>query len=258
MDGSMHFSGIISPITLPLAFVSPALTAILIGFLWFRRPRVPAVLPGIPLALLSIALQVLPGTIGILSAFQKISTRRQAGLKNVGEALADATGSIPIAIALSIGCIVALMIFQIICDRRDEQTEWNEPKDKPTHRIVFILSAISALATMALLWFFERTLDIICVIVDPARLSEAKPILNQISMGGAAAMISQRLLLGAALSLVLAAAFLCAPLLLLVGEVSDWVRTQSWTFAIMTVVCLILFGITYHNQILYMISLTQR
>jgi hypothetical protein len=218
----------------------------------------PAVLPGIPLALTSTVLQVLVGAIGILSAFQQIATHRQAGIRNVAEAIADATESFPIAIVLSIGCIVALMIFQMICDRRDEQTEWSEPEDKPAPRIVFILSAISALAAMALLWFFERTIDLIFVIVDSARLSEAQLRLSHMSIVEVAAMISHRLMLSSALSLALAAAFLAAPLFLLAGEVPEWVRTQSWTFAIVTLVCLILFGVAYHNEILYMISLTQR
>jgi hypothetical protein len=217
----------------------------------------PAVLPGIPLALISITLQVLVGAIGIPAAFQQIALHKNAGIKNVVEAITDATGSFPLAIALSIGCIVALVIFQRICDQRDEQIEWSEPPDRPAPRIVFFLSTIYALAAMALLWFFESTIDFIFVIIDSARQTEAQLRLGHMGIAEVAAMISHRLLLSTALSFVLTAVFLSAPFFLLAGEVPEWVRTQSLTFAIVTVGCLILFGVAYHNEITYIISLTQ-
>ncbi|HME57044.1 MAG TPA: hypothetical protein VKF63_01805, partial [Terracidiphilus sp.] len=68
MDGALNFIGILRSITFSLAFVSPVLTAILIGFLWFRprRSRMPAVLPGIPLALISPMLLVFVAVNGLL------------------------------------------------------------------------------------------------------------------------------------------------------------------------------------------------
>lgn len=257
MNGAMDSVSAFGPITFVMAFVGPALTLILIGFLWFcpRRFRMPAVLPGIPLALTSIALQVLVGTFGILRAFQEIATQRRAGVRNVAGSIAAVTGSFALAIALSIGCIAALVIFQVICDRRNEQTEWSEPEDKLAPRIVFFLTAISALATMALLWFFGRTVDLILVIVDPMRTAEAQQRLGHLGIGEVAAVISHRLILCEVLSLGLAALFLAAPFSLLAGEAPEWVRGQSWTLAILTAVCLIPFGITFHQEILYMISL---
>jgi hypothetical protein len=260
MDESLNFVGTLRTITLTLAFVSPVLTAILIGFLWFRprRSRMPAVLPGIPLALISPLLQVFVAVYGVLKVFQELATGRLRGVRNLASSIAAVIGYFPIAIALSIGCIVALVIFQMICDRRDRETEWNEPEDRPAPRIVFILSAISALAAMALLWVFEGALDLVFLVSDSARLAEGRMRLGHMGTVEMAAMISHRLLLSSVLSLALAAAFLAAPLFLLVGEVPEWVRTQSWTLAIVTVVCLILFGVVYHNEILYMISITQR
>jgi hypothetical protein len=259
MNGATDSVSAFGSIAFPMAFVGPALTLALIGFLWFgpRRLRMPGVLPGIPLALTSIALQVLVGTLGILAAFQEIATRKLAGVRNVAGSLVAATGSLPIAIALSIGCVAALLIFQVFRDKRDEQIEWSEPEDKPAPRIVFFLTALSALATMALLWFFERTLDLILVVVDATRGAEAHLRFGHLGIGGAAALISHRLLLSAGLSFALMALFLAAPFSLLAGEAPEWVRGQSWTLAILTALCLIPFGIAYHQEILYMVSLTQ-
>jgi hypothetical protein len=259
MNGAMDSVSAFGPITFLMAFVGPALTLILIGFLWFypRRFRMPAVLPGIPLALTSIALQVLIGAFGMLRAFQEIATHRQAGVRNVAGSIAAVTGSFAIAIVLSIGCVATLVIFQAICDRRDEQTEWSEPKDSLAPGIVFFLTAISAFAAMALLWFFERTVDLVLVIVDRTRTAEAQQRIGHMGMGELAAVISHRLLLCEALSFALVGLFLAAPFSLLAGEAPEWVRVHSWTLAILTAVCLIPFGITFHQEILYLISLTQ-
>jgi hypothetical protein len=260
MDDALNFVATLRTITFLLAFVSPVLTAILIGFLWFRprRFRMPAVLPGIPLALISPVLLVFVAVNGVLKVFQELATGNLRGIRNLASSIAAVTGYIPIAIALSIGCVVALVIFQMICDRRDRETEWSEPQDRPAPRIVFILSTISALAAMALLWVFEGTLDLIFLVSDSARLPEARLRFVHMGIEEVAAMISHRLMLSSVLSLALAAAFLAAPLFLLAGEVPEWIRTQSWTLAIVTVVCLILFGVVYHNEILYMIAITQR
>ncbi|MGD0631260.1 MAG: hypothetical protein ABR987_18170 [Terracidiphilus sp.] len=258
MNGALASVSAFGPITFVMAFAGPTLTLILIGFLWFgpRRFRLPAVLPGIPLALTSIALQVLAGGIGILTAFQEIATQRLAGVRNVAGSMAVVTGSFTISIVFSIGCIAALAVFQVIRDRRDEQTEWSEPGNKLAPRIVFFLTALSALATMVLLWLFERTLDLIMVIVDSTRRVEAQQRLGDLGMGDVAATISHRLILCEAFSFVLLAMFMAAPFSLLAGEAPEWVRGQSWTLAILTALCLIPFGIAFHQEILYVTSLT--
>ncbi len=259
MNGAMESVSAFGPITFVMAFVGPVLILILIGVLWFcpRRFRMPAVLPGIPLALTSIGLQVLVGTFGILRAFQEIATQRLAGVRNVAGSIAAVTGSFAIAITLSIGCVAALVVFQVICDRRDEQTEWSEPEDNLAPRIVFFLTAMSALATMALLWFFERTVDLVLVIVDRTRMAEAQQRIGHLGMAELAAVISHRLILCEVFSFALVGLFLAAPFSLLAGEAPEWVRAQSWTLAILTALCLIPFGVTFHQEILYMISLTQ-
>jgi len=258
MNDAMASVSAFGPITFVMAFVGPTLTLILICFLWFgpRRFRLPAVLPGIPLALTSIALQVLAGGIGILTAFQEIATQRLAGVRNVAGSMAVVTGSFTISISLSIGCVAALVVFQVFRDRRDEQTEWPDPGNKLAPRVVFFFTAILAIATIALLWFFERTLDLIMVIVDSTRKVEAQQMLGNQGMGDVAAMISHRLILSEALSFVLLAMFMVAPFSILAGEAPEWVRGQSWTLAILTALCLIPFGIAFHQEILYMISLT--
>jgi len=258
MNGAVDSVSAFGPIAFVMAFVGPVLTLILISFLWFgpRRFRLPAVLPGIPLALTSIALQVLAGGIGILSAFQEIATQRLAGVRNVAGSMAVVTGSFTKSIVFSIGCIAALVIFQVIRDRRDEQTEWSEPGNNLAPRIVFFLTAISTLATLVLLWFFERTLDLIMVIVDSTRKVEAQQRLGDLGMGDVAAMISHRLLSCEALSFVVLVMFMTAPFWLLAGEAPDWVRGQSWTLAILTALCLIPFGIAFHQEILYVTLLT--
>jgi hypothetical protein len=258
MNGAMDSVSGFGPITFLMAFVGPALTLILIGFLWFcpRRFRLPAVLPGIPLALTSIAFQVLIGTFGILRAFQEIATQKRAGVRNVAGSMVAVTGSFTIAIALSIGCVVVLTIFPVISDRRNEEAEWSEPVDKLAPRIVFFLTAISALAAMALLWFFERTVDLIMVIVDGRRMAELQQRLGHIPIAQVAAVISHRLILCEVLSLALLALFMVAPFSLLAGEAPEWVRGQSWTLAILTALCLLPFGIAFHQEILSMISLT--
>ncbi len=257
MNGASASVSAFGPITFAMALVGPVLTLILIGFLWFgpRRFRLPAVLPGIPLALTSIVLQVLAGGIGILTAFQEIATQRLSGIRAVAGSMAVVTGSFTISIVFSIGCIAALVIFQVIRDRRDEQTEWSEPGNKLAPRIVFFLTAISALATMVLLWFFERTLDLIMVVVDSTRKVEAQQRLGDLGMGDVAAMISHRLIFCEALSFVLLVMLLAAPFSLLAGEAPEWVRGQSWTLAILTALCLIPFGIAFHQEILYLTSL---
>jgi hypothetical protein len=259
MNGKLDSVAGFGHIALVMAFAGPALTVILVVFLWFgpRRFRMPAVLPGIPLALTSIALQVMIGTFGILKAFQEIATRKLSGVRSVAGSMAEVTRSFPIAMALSIGCVAALLIFQVLRDRRDEQTEWSEPKDKPAPRIVFFLTALSALAMMGLLWFFERTVDLIMVIVDAKRKTEAQMIIGHMGIGEVAATISRRLILSEALSVALIALFLAAPFSLLAGEAPEWVRVQSWTLAILTAVLLIPFAIVYHQEILYMLSLSR-
>ena len=258
MNGAMASVSAFGTITFVLAFVGPTLTLILICFLWFgpRRFRLPAVLPGIPLALTSIALQVLVGAFGILRAFQEIARNRLAGVRNVAGSMAVVTGSFAISIALSIACVVALVVFQVFRDRRDEQIEWPDPGNKLAPRIVFFLTAISAVAAMALLWFFERTINLIMVIADSTRKVEAQQMLGQMRIGDMAAVISQRLILCGVFSLALFALFLLAPFSLFAGESPEWVRGQSWTLAILTALCLIPFGIAFHQEILYMISLT--
>jgi len=260
MNGAMDSVSGFGSLTFVMAFVGPALTLILVAFLWFgpRRFRLPAVLPGIPLTLTSIALQVLIGAFGILTAFQEIATQKRAGVRAVAASMAAVTGSFAIAIALSIGCVVALVIFQVIWDRRDEQTEQSEPENKLAPRIVFFLTTISALATMALLWFFERTLDLIMVIVDSTRKVEAQQRLGNIAIGEVAGVISRRLLLCELFSFALLALLFTAPFWLLAGEAPEWVREKSLTLAIVSALCLIPFGIAYHQEILYMISLAQR
>ena len=260
MDGAMQSVAGFGTLTFVIALIGPVLTLILIAFLWFgpRRLRVPAVLPGIPLALTSIAPQVLIGGFGILQAFQEIASQRRTGVRNVAGSMATVTGSFTLAIYLSIACVVALVIFQRIRERRDEQTERSEPENKLAPRIVFFLTAISVLATMAVLWFFERTLDLVMVICDSTRKFEAQQRLGNIPIADVAGMISRRLLLCEFLSFALTAFLFTAPFWLLAGDAPEWVREKSLTLAIVTALCLIPFGIAYHQELLYMISLTQR
>jgi hypothetical protein len=240
-----------------VAFAGPALTLIFIAVFWFgrRRFRLPAVLPGIPLALISIAPQVLIGAFGILTAFQEIASDKRTGVRAVAASLAEVTGSFATAILLSIGCVVALVVFQV-CGRRNEETERSEPGNKLAPRIVFFMTAASALATMGLLWFFERTLDLIMVIVDSTRKVEAQQRLGDVGMGEVAAIISHRLIFCEAFSFVVLVMLLAAPFSLLAGEAPEWVRGQSWTLAILTALCLIPFGIAFHQEIFYLTSLT--
>jgi hypothetical protein len=263
MNGALDSVAGFPTITFLLAFAGPVLNLLLIAFLWFgpRRLRMPAVLPGIPLALTSIAFQVLIGAYGILMAFQEISTQRRTGVRNVAGSMAAVTGSFTTAISLTIGCVVALIIFQALRDRRDEkrdeQTEPIEPGNKLAPRIVFFSTAICALATMALLWLLERTLDLIMVICDTTRKAEVQQRLGNIAISEVAGMISRRLLMCELFSFSLLTFFLTAPFWLLAGEGPEWVREKSLTLAIVTALCLIPFAFTYHQELLYMIHLTQ-
>ena len=76
-------------------------------------------------------------------------------------------------------------------------------------------------------------------------------------MGELAAMLSHRLLLCELASFALFALFLTAPFSLLAGEPPEWVGRQSWTLALLTALCLVAFGFAYHQEILYMLSLTR-
>ena len=263
MNGALDSVSAFPTITLVLAFAGPVLTLFLVAFLWFgpRKLRMPAVLPGIPLALTSIAFQVLIGAYGILMAFQEISTQRRAGVRNVAGSMAAVTASFTTAISLTIGCIVALIIFQAIRNRRDEQAdeqaESPNPGNKLAPRIVFFTTAICALATMALLWLLERTLDLVMLICDTTRKAEAQQRLGNIPIGQVAAVISRQLLLCELFSLALLAFFLTAPFWLLAGEPPEWVQEKSLTLAIVTALCLIPFAFAYHQEILYMIHLAQ-
>jgi hypothetical protein len=263
MNGAMDSVANFPPVTFFLAFVGPVLTLALVAFLWFgpRRLRMSAVLPGVPLALVSIVVQVLIGTFGILMAFQQIATQQRAGVRNVAGSMAATTGSFTTAISLSIGCVVALLIFQAIRERRDEQrdelTEPSERGNKLAPRIVFFLTAISALATMALLWFFERTLDVIMLICDNSRKGEAQERLGSIPTGEIAGAISRRLVLCELFSLALLALLLTAPFWLLAGEGPEWVREKSLTLAVVIALCLVPFAFAYHQEFVYMISLAQ-
>jgi hypothetical protein len=221
----------------------------------------PAVLPGIPLALTSIAFQVLIGAYGILTAFQEIATQRRAGVRNVAGSMAAVTASFTTAISLTIGCVVALVIFQAIRNRRDEQadeqTESPEPGNKLAPRVVFFTTAICAVATMALLWLLERTLDLVMLICDTTRKAEAQQRLGNIPIAEVAGMLSRRLLMCELISLLLLTFFLTAPFWLLAGEGPEWVQEKSLTLAIVTALCLIPFAFAYHQELLYMIHLTQ-
>jgi len=231
--------------------------------MWFgrRRLRLPPVLPGIPLALASIAPQVLIGAFGILEAFQQIATQQRTGVRNVAGSLAAVTGSFTTAICFSISCVAALVIFQVVRDRSEEQhddlTEENKPENGLAPRIVFFLTAITAVAIMALLWFFERTLDVIMLICDNTRKVEAQQRLGSIPIGELAGVISRRLLLCELFSFALLALCLTAPFWLFAGEPPEWVREKSLTLAIVIALCLIPFAFAYHQEILYMISLAQ-
>jgi len=223
--------------------------------------RMPAVLPGIPLALTSIAFQLLVGAFGILTAFQEISTQRRTGVRNVAGSMAAVTSSFTTAISLTIGCVLALIIFQAIRNRRDEQTEEQtespDPGNKLAPRIVFFTTAICALATMASLWLLERTLDLVMLICDTTRKAEVQQRLGNIPIAEVAGMISRRLLLCEVLSFALLAFFLTAPFWLLAGEGPEWVQEKSLTLAIVIALCLIPFAIAYHQELLYMIQLAQ-
>jgi hypothetical protein len=259
MNGALDSVSAYPSITFAMAFVGPVLTLILIAILWLfrRRLRMPAVLPGILLALTSIAPQVLIGAFGILTAFQQIASDRRTGVRAVAGSMAAVTSSFTAAIYITIACIAALVIFQIFCAQHDEETERPDPGNKLAPRILFFFTAASALASMAILWFFERTLDLIMVICDNSRKFEAQQRLGNIAIGSVAAVISRRLLMCEFFSLALLALLLTAPFWLLAGEAPEWVREKSLTLAIVIALCLVPFGVAYHQEILYMISLTQ-
>jgi hypothetical protein len=254
---------ILRPIGFVLALVGPGLVAILIAYFWFgpRAARMPAPVAGIPLALASIPLLVLIGTGGVLMGFQEIAVGKLRGIRNVAEIVAQAAGSLPLAIALSIGCVAALLVFQGMCDRREGETESSGTPRETVPRILFSLSVLSAFATIAAMWYFYQTLDLILAIVDKARNAEAQFRLEQMGVKGigeAARIISSRLLWGGGLSFVVAGFCLVAAILLCrVGEVPDWIRTHSWTFAIVLMACLAGFGVAYHQELQYVLSLAQ-
>ena len=259
MNGALDSVAGFPTITFVMAFLGPVFTLILIAILWFfrRRLRLPVVLPGILLALTSIAPQVFIAGFGILAAFQQIASEKQTGVRAVAGSMAAVTSSFATAIYLSIAGIVALMIFQIICDRANEQIDRVEsPENKLAPRILFFFTTGSALATMALLWFFERTLDLIMVICDSSRKFEAQQRLGDIPIGEVAGVVSRRLLLSEFFSFALFALLITAPFWLLAGDAPEWVREKSLTLAIVIALCLIPFGIAYHYEVLYMISLT--
>ena len=196
-------------------------------------------LPGIPLALVSIAAQVLIATFGILTAFQQIATQQRTGVRNVAGSMAAVTGSFTTAICLSIGCVVALVVLQVLRDRRDEQraeagsesgyessgepAEPNGPKDRLAPRIAFFLTTISALAAMGLLWFFERTLDVIMLISD-TRKAEAQERLGSAPIGELAGLISRPVDSLRGVLLRPPGLFFTAPFWLFAGEGPEWVR----------------------------------
>jgi hypothetical protein len=259
MNGALDSVAGFPAITFVMAFLGPVLAIIFIAIFWiFRhRLRLPAALPGTLLALTSIAPQVIIGAFGILTAFQQIATQRQSGVRAVAGSMAAVTSSFALAISLSIGGIVALIIFQVICDRSEEPIERTESaENKLAPRILFFFTTASALATMALLWFFERTLDLIMVICDTSRKFEAQERLGNIPIEEVAGVISRRLLVCELFSFALLALLVTAPFWLLAGEAPEWVHEKSLTLAIVIALCLIPFGIAYHHEILYMLSLT--
>lgn len=259
MNGALDSVAGFPSITFVVAFLGPALTLILIAILWLlrRRLRVPAVLPGILLALTSIAPQVLIGAFGILTAFQQIATQRTAGVRAVAGSMAAVTASFATAIYLAVASIVALVLFQLLSARSEEEDEpLPSEENNLAPRILFWVTSASASATIALLWFFERTLDLIMVVCDPSRNLEAQERLGSVPMGEVAGMVSHRLLACEFFSFALVALLFTAPFWLLVGPAPDWVRERSLTLAILIGLCLIPFGIAYHHDVLYMISFT--
>jgi hypothetical protein len=259
MDGALDSVSAFPSITFVVAFIGPVLTLLLIAILWLfrRRLRLPAVLPGILLALTSIAPQVLIGAFGILRAFQQIASDRRTGVRAVAGSMAAVSSNFTTAIYFTIACVVALIIFQIFCAQHEDDSERPDPGNNLAPRILFFFTAASALASMALLWFFERTLDLIMVICDNSRKLEAQERLGNIAIGSMAAVISQRLLLCEFFSFTLLAILFTAPFWLLAGEAPEWVREKSLVLAIVTALCLIPFGVAYHQEILYMISVAQ-
>jgi len=245
----------LGPIVPALPFIGPALTVILMGYLWYgpTRLRIPAIVPGIPLALTSIALPVLAGTLGVLETFQDISTQKSTGIRSLANSIAEAMRFFPTAVVWSVGCILALGVFQVIRGRHGDRDQFSTRPKWTVPRSVFFWSLVSVLATVGLLWFFQRTIDLIFLIADPSRLSEANIRLGQISLGEVAAMISHRLVWSGVLSLAICPLLVqAAQLSLQVGEVSNWMRKASWTVAIIVTACIIPSGIVYYRELRYL------
>ena len=96
------------------------------------------------------------------------------------------------------------------------------------------------------------------IIVDSTRGAEAQEKFGQVPIGNVAGIISHRLVACDLISLLLFPLLLMAPLSLFVREGPEWVRMQSWTLGILTILLLIVFAFAFHQELLYMISLTQR
>jgi hypothetical protein len=261
MNGALDSVSAFPSITFVAAFIGPVLTLILVAILWFfrRRLRLPAVLPGILLALTSIAPQIMIGAFGILRAFQQIASDRRTGVRNVAGSMAGVSSNFPTAIYFTVACIVTLIAFQIFCAQHDnvDDSERPTPGNNLAPRILFFFTAASALASMALLWFFERTLDLVMVVCDNSRKLDAQRLIGDTPIGDVAAVISRRLLVCEFFSFALLAILFTGPFWLIAGEAPEWVRERSLTLAIVILLCLIPFGVAYHQEILYMISLTQ-
>jgi hypothetical protein len=148
---------------------------------------------------------------------------------------------------------LALGVFQVIRGRHGDRDQFSTRPKWTVPRSVFFWSLVSVLATVGLLWFFQRTIDLIFLIADPSRLSEANIRLGQISLGEVAAMISHRLVWSGVLSLAICPLLVqAAQLSLQVGEVSNWMRKASWTVAIIVTACIIPSGIVYYRELRYL------
>jgi hypothetical protein len=237
-------------------YIGPALTVVLMGYLWYgsSRIRVPAMLPGIPLISISVLLQVFVCTYGVVHMMQEIETQKTAGIRSAVGGLTDAMTGLPCTIATCIGCIVLLAGFQLAYDHHELLRPAVERSNYAVSRAVTWWSLGSFLATTALLLLLKNTIDLILLLMDKNRFAEAHRRFAYPEE--IASVISHHLVWTAFLPLFIIPLLLpLAQYLLQSGEVSRWIRVSSWLSAVVAVLGLVSIWMVFHHEIHYALSL---
>jgi hypothetical protein len=239
-------------------YIAPILVAILIGYFRYgpAELRMPASLPGIPLAFISVLIQIVLCVRNVLNTFEQIATQKSSGLGAIADGLSKSLQFFPRTFAMSVISVAAVMLFQVLFKRSDSEPVKRESSSWEIPRGVVIWTSVVVIAGTVLMWLLENTIDLVFLISDRTRSAEATRKLAGMDIGVLAGMISNHLLWTAGLSLALIiATFRYLQFVLQCGKVSNWIRASSWVISVFAIGSLSIAWIVYHHEMKYAVSL---